>query len=144
MSNKSIKSQIHSNLVAIISLIVAISSLSYNTWRNEKTEKNRNIRPVAFEILKELGQLQLVVNNVRYATDNKMSINPIMGWGHISFISDLSQLLPQPIPTQISKLVQIWQNNWGEIRTDESKADIITYQIDDSRSIILNQLKKLK
>ncbi|MFI4918948.1 MAG: hypothetical protein ACHP65_05270 [Legionellales bacterium] len=144
MQKKSIKNQIHNNLVAIISLSVAISALSYNTWRNEKTERNRNIRPAAFEILKELGQLQLIVNNVRYGTEHSKLIDPILGWGHISFLSDLSQLLPQPIPTQMSKLVQVWQNDWEKIRTNEASADKITLKIDDSRSMVLNQLKTLK
>jgi hypothetical protein len=36
--------QLRDNLVAITSLVVALSALGYNTWRNERTERNRNIR----------------------------------------------------------------------------------------------------
>ncbi len=39
--------QIRRNTVALISLAIAVSSLSYNTWRNEKTEINRNQRIAA-------------------------------------------------------------------------------------------------
>ncbi len=144
MSKNSLGTQIHNNIIAIISLTVAISALSYNTWRNEKTEKNRNIRPAAFEVLKELGQLQLVVNNAHYIIGHSESINPILGWGHISLISDLGQILPPPIPAKVDELFRVWGDNWQKIRTDEASVDRITHEIDDSRTIILNQLKRLK
>jgi hypothetical protein len=53
--------QIRRNAVALISLIIAVSSLSYNTWRNEKTEDNRNQRLAAFEVLLKLNELQQVI-----------------------------------------------------------------------------------
>ena len=50
--------QIHRNLLSIISLVVALTALGYNTYRNELTEHNRNIRSASFIILQELSQLQ--------------------------------------------------------------------------------------
>ena len=47
--------QIHNNAVALISLVIAVSSLAYNTWRNETTEEQRNIRHAAFRVLENLG-----------------------------------------------------------------------------------------
>lgn len=41
----------NSTLISVISLIIAISALGYNTWRNELTEHNRNIRASGFEAL---------------------------------------------------------------------------------------------
>ncbi|MBF8293263.1 MAG: hypothetical protein HW392_2090 [Steroidobacteraceae bacterium] len=38
------REQLRNNLVALISLVIALSALGYNTWRNELTERNRNIR----------------------------------------------------------------------------------------------------
>ena len=59
MANKSnLKDQVRRNLVALISLVVAITSLSYNSWRNESSEDNRTQRLVAIEILLKLGDLQ--------------------------------------------------------------------------------------
>ena len=55
-AKNSILEQLRRNTVALISLVVAISSLSYNTWRNEATEENRNLRVAAFEILLKLGE----------------------------------------------------------------------------------------
>ena len=54
MVTRTVIQQIRNNLVAIISLVVAISSLSYNTWRNELTEENRNIRFAGFEVINSL------------------------------------------------------------------------------------------
>ena len=36
------------NILALISLTLAIVSLSYNTWRNDATELNRNQRAAGF------------------------------------------------------------------------------------------------
>ena len=65
-AKNSILEQLRRNTVAVISLVVAISSLSYNTWRNEATEENRNLRVAAFEILLKLGELQQVVFHSHY------------------------------------------------------------------------------
>lgn len=144
MSKDSVGNQIHRNIVAIISLIIAISSLSYNTWRNERTEKNRNIRPAAFEVLKELGQLQLVINSALYEKNCSGTTNPILGWGHVSLISDLGQILPPPIPSKVQQLVRVWGENWQSIRSNDESADKITDEIDSARTIILEQLKKIR
>jgi len=45
------RKQLHRNAVALISLAVAITSLGYNTWRNEVSEQNRNQRCGSFELL---------------------------------------------------------------------------------------------
>jgi uncharacterized membrane protein YebE (DUF533 family) len=39
-----IKEQVRRNAVALISLVIAITSLGYNTWRNEASENNRTQR----------------------------------------------------------------------------------------------------
>lgn len=57
----SLKDQLRNNLVAIISLAVALTALGYSTWRNERTEQNRNVRAAGFELLSEIGALQQVV-----------------------------------------------------------------------------------
>ena len=45
--------QVRRNLGALISVFIAVSSLSYNTWRNEETEHNRNQRMASFEVLRK-------------------------------------------------------------------------------------------
>jgi hypothetical protein len=41
-----IRKQIQNNAVALISLFIAVGSLGYNTWRNETTEEQRNVRVI--------------------------------------------------------------------------------------------------
>ena len=79
MVTRTVIQQIRNNLVAIISLVVAISSLSYNTWRNELTEENRNIRVAGFETLKSLGELQTIVDFGHYEQHPELG-SPIEGW----------------------------------------------------------------
>ena len=56
-----LKEQLQGNAVALISLVIAISSLAYNTWRNEASEYNRNQRLISMEVLRNVGELQQVV-----------------------------------------------------------------------------------
>ena len=58
--------QVRNNAVAIISLVVALSGLGYNTWRNESTESNKNIRDAGLFMMKELTELQEVVLYARF------------------------------------------------------------------------------
>ena len=50
-SDVPLKDQLQRNLVAVISLLIAVSSLHYNTWRNEKTGYNRDQRLASLEVL---------------------------------------------------------------------------------------------
>ena len=59
---KTFSHQLKANAVAIISLFVALGGLSYNTWRDKIIEENRSVRIASFEVLKNLWELQLVVD----------------------------------------------------------------------------------
>ena len=52
--------QLSRHSVAVVSLLVALTALGYNTWRNEQTEQNRNIRQAGFEMLLHIGELQRI------------------------------------------------------------------------------------
>lgn len=143
MEKHSLLDQIKQHSIAIISLIIAIIALSYNTWRDEETEKNRNIRQAAFEVLKHLGELQVVINYGHFEPDNTMG-NPVLGWGHLAIINDLSQLMPPPIPEKAEKLSQAWDANWQQIKTSSESTDKISNEIDQSRDAILNEIRHLK
>jgi len=135
--------QIVNHIVAIISLAVAVTALGYTTWREEATEKNRNLREASFEVLKHLGELQIVINYGHYEPDNTMG-NPILGWGHIAIIGDLGQILPPPIPEKTAKLTQVWTDNWQDIKTDEKAVDNISKEVDESRDAVLDEIRKLR
>jgi hypothetical protein len=143
MKSITLSTQIKNNLIAIISLVIAIIALSYHTWRNEHTERNRNTRMAAFEMLKELGELQIAINFFHYQHESMMG-NLYLSWGHIAFINDLGQLLPAPIPSNVKTLTEVWDNNWGKIRVDETATDKISNEIDNSRESVLNVIRQLK
>lgn len=138
----SLRQQVHRNLIAIFSLIFAVIGLTYNTWRNELTEDNRNIREAAFEILLMLGDLQRVVFLGHYDQDNMVG-NPRNGWAYVLTISDLSQIMPDPLPTCTATLEQIWSEGWRSLGQDKNAAESIGAAIDDCRSLTLGALRNL-
>ena len=62
MQTQTLLRQVRENAVALISLLTAVIALSYNTWRNENTESQRNIRQASFHVLESLGELQEVAD----------------------------------------------------------------------------------
>jgi len=140
---QTIREQLHANAVALISLVVALGSLGYNTWRNEQTEENRSVRLAAFEVLKNLGELQVVVNFAFFAKNEQFG-HPMAGWGRVALISDLSQVLPAPAPEYAEKLRQGWQANWQQIGNDEASVDRITTEIDQSREAVREIVRQLR
>ena len=88
-SMSTLRQQLRNNAVALISLVVALGSLSYNTWRNERTEYNRNVRTATFELLVKLSELERVVYLAQYDRDRSGG-NPRTGWTYVLVIRDLS------------------------------------------------------
>jgi len=88
-----LKQQIRTNLVAIISLMLALLSLSYNTWRNEVTEHNRNVREAGFEVLVTLGELHEIIFFLHYDKDAVRG-NPRLGWTKVLLVNDLATIMP--------------------------------------------------
>jgi hypothetical protein len=136
--------QLRDNAVALISLAVAVGSLGYNTWRNEHTERNRNVRTAAFELLMKLADLERVVFLAQYDRD-KVGGNPRTGWIYVLAIRDLSKLVPAPVPARAELLQQVWRENWeGLGRNDGVAVDKIDPAIDDLRKSTLATLQSLR
>ena len=134
--------QVRRNSVALISLAVALSSLAYNTWRNEQTEFNRNIRVAGIELLLKLGELEKVVFFAHYDKDNEAG-NPRSGWAHALTARDLGSLTPEPARSSTASLVEIWQQNWSGLGTSDDAASKISDSIDKTRSEVLGVLAEL-
>jgi len=47
---QTLRQQVRGNSVALISLMTALLALSYDTWRNETTESQRNICQASFQV----------------------------------------------------------------------------------------------
>ncbi|MES2353298.1 MAG: hypothetical protein V4568_02670 [Pseudomonadota bacterium] len=142
MEDPTIIQQLKRHFVAILSLIVALTGLSYNTWRNERTEQNRNIRVAGFEILKTLGDLQLLVDYAHFHEDQQQG-DPTTGWGKVLFIKDLAQLLPSPGPEDAERLLTTWRNNAEKIDSDNQSVQRISEDIFLARRDIIETLHRL-
>src|SRR5256886_16650832 len=117
----SLRQQLRDNAVALISLVVALGSLAYNTWRNERTEHNRNVRTAAFELLTRVAELERVVFLAQYDRDAAGG-NPRTGWTYVLVIRDLSAVVPPPVPAQAAELQRVWGGNWGGLGKDDQTA----------------------
>jgi len=139
----SVVEQLRRNTVALISIVIAVSSLSYNTWRNEKTEDNRNQRFAAFEVLLKLSELQQVVFHSHYDMDRSDKGNPRTGWAYVLNVRDLSRVLQPPLPEAADKLLAIWSENWDGLGEKQKNVDLIMDGIDNVRNETLVILETL-
>ena len=144
MANKSnLKDQVRRNLVALISLVVAITSLSYNSWRNESSEDNRTQRLVAIEILLKLGDLQQLVWHHYWDKDYDDKGNLRTGWTLVLVMKDISQILDDPLPASTGKLLNVWEQHSDDLDTSRESEQIIIAAIESVRSDALALLQHL-
>ena len=139
---KLFKIQLH-NFISIFSLLTIFSAFVFTAWRSEISEKNQNLRVAGIEILKNLGQLQIVVNYAYFQSDNMLG-NPFLGWGYIALVSDLSQLMPDPVPKTIQKLVAVWGEEANNLKTSEEAVNRVSMQVDTSREEVLKSIRSLQ
>jgi hypothetical protein len=137
-----IKSQISRHSVALISLIIALSSLAYNTWRNEQTEENRNVRTAGIELLLKLGELDRVVFYSHYDQDRERG-NPRSGWAYALTIRDMASLMHEPAISSSTALIGTWRENWSGLGSDDLAAGRISDSIDRTRNDVLAVLANL-
>ncbi len=135
--------QIRSHSVALVSLAVALSSLAYNTWRNEKTEANRNVRVAGIELLLRLGDLERIVFFSHYDPDKSRG-NPREGWSYALTIRDLGALTAEPAISSSSNLVTAWEHNWAGLGSDDDSAGHISTSIDRLRDDLRTVLSELE
>jgi hypothetical protein len=135
--------QLRRNRVALISLVVAIISLSYNTWRNEASEDNRTQRIVSIEILLQVGKLEELVLYSHYDPDVKVKGNPRTGWAIVLTIQDLAQILEPPYPASAKELKDTWQVHWNTLTESAESKDAIRASINEIRQDTLALLRML-
>jgi hypothetical protein len=139
-----VREQLRNNAVALTSLFIALTSLAYNTWRNERTEHNRNIRAAAFEILTKLADFERVVFLAHYDRD-KANGNPRTGWTYIIVINDLAQVVPGSVQPRAAALRDTWRVNWEDLGKEGDVAiDRIDNDIGSLREATLETLRSLR
>lgn len=120
-----LKKQLKQNLLAILSIGIAISALAYNSWRNELSEENRNYRAAGFEIMREAAHLQYLIDSTTYTSDKEKE-DPISGWVKVNLIVSLSKLMMPDILISAKNLKKSWRNNWSSLGEGETANQRIT------------------
>ena len=145
------KQQVQRNLVALISVFIAVSSLSYNTWRNEKSEHNRNLRQASFEVLLKLGELRELVYHLEYDRAIVETGAERSGWVTVFVIRDLASVLEKPVPESAESLFDAWAEHWDGLAAqnesgefDRTSKRAIEAEIDRLREITLEMLQGLE
>lgn len=138
----SLKDQLRNNLLAIISLAVALAALGYSTWRNERTEQNRNVREAGFELLSEIGSLQQIVFYAHFQPGDARG-DARMGWAEILTIADLAALMPEPVGRDARALSETWSSSWSDLGDDPEAHERIDDAIDTLRQTALAKLREL-
>lgn len=115
MRRDRIVDQLRRNTVALISLVIALTSLGYNTWRNEHSEFNRNQRWASFEVLLKLGELQELVFLNHYDCNEELRGNARTGWVMVQTIQDLTLVLEEMNSGSANRLKEIWGENWEDL-----------------------------
>ena len=136
--------QLRQNLLAIISLLVALTALGYNTWRNEQTEHNRNIRQAGFEMLLHVSELQKITYLAHYDRD-LMQGSPRKGWTQVLVLRDLAHLMESERPVRAESLLQAWRDNWASLgQEDDQAVEQIDAALDNLRNDVLQTLAGLE
>ena len=142
MSETRLRDQISRQSLAIVSLFVAFSTLGYNTWRNEQTEYNRNVRQAGFEMLLHVSELQRVTYLAHFDGDQQAG-NPRKGWIEVLVLRDLAKLMPATEPIRTDELYASWSQNWNGLGSDEQAVAAIDNAINDLRQDIVTTLVAL-
>ena len=139
----SIKDQLRRNTVALISLAVAVTSLGYNTWRNEASEHNRNQRLVAIEMLRLMSDLQKLTLDRHYGKDVDGAAILRAGWAKVLTIKDLAQVAEGSVPESATDLYETWDKDSNRLGVDVERKDRIITALEAVRSDTHEVLRSL-
>ena len=143
MTRAEIRRQLRDNMVAILSLVIASAALGYNTWRNERTEQNRSVRIAAFEMLKTLGEIQIIVDYAHFRMDQRQG-DLTQGLGKVLFVRDLAQIIPAPAPEDAEQLLAGWREQSDRLATDNGATQRISEDIYRARRDELEIVRQLR
>ena len=139
-----IRDQARNHAIALVSLLLALFSVSHSTWRNERTERNYNIRAAAFEMLSKLSDFERTVFLAHYDRDSANG-SPRIGWTDVIVIHDLATVAPAPLESKAATLRDVWRDNWEQLSSeDETSVDHIEVEVEDLRQATLSVLRGLK
>jgi len=137
------REQLRRNAVALISLVIAITSLGYNTWRNEASENNRNQRLVSIEMLTMLGELQNVILDVGYGRADEEKGQLRRGWALTKTLLDISMVVDGDVPVSTQQLFADWGEHSNDLRGNAEVQKILEAAIDEVREDTHDVLRSL-
>lgn len=135
--------QVRRNQLSLLSLLVALTALSYNTWRNESTEHNRNIRAAEFEMLRHLIEVQQIIDYAHLRKDGQKG-DLTQGLNRVLLIRDLSSLTPEPVVQAAEKLRADWVAQGEKLMDSREAAANLSEQVWQTRQAVLASLRSLK
>jgi len=141
--NLTIHEQLRRNTVALISLAVAVTSLGYNTWRNEASEHNRNQRLVSIELLLMLGDLQQLTLDRQYGKDIDAEAILREAWAKVLTIRDISMVAEGSVPVSAMNLFDVWSADYDQLGSGTKAKDRIMVALDQVRQDSQDILKSL-
>ena len=125
MTTTPFRKLLQANLLAIISLLIALASLSYNTWRNDATEQNRNQRAAGY-------------------SDDHQKGDAIAGWTRVVFIGDLAHLTSPKVADGARDLRTRWSTEVGRLDSGEEANKTMSRSIESLRQETLQTLAGLR
>jgi len=142
-SRLTITEQFQRNTVALISLAIAVTSLGYNTWRNEASEHNRNQRVISIEILLMLSELQQVILDRRYGKEEDGKSSLRRGWVIALTIRDISMIATGALPDSADRLFEVWQRDSGSLGSSDDAKNRIESALEEIRRDTHDVLRSL-
>lgn len=139
-----LRDAVRQNLLVLLSLAVALFGLGYNTWRNETTEGQRNIRDAGFIVLRALGELQELAD-ARFYGGRKNETNRIAIWGRVVLIRDIAELVSDQSKQRADALYATWSEqaqafDAGDPEAEKRFADATR----QARAQVLTDLRALR
>ncbi len=143
-SKQTIREQFRRNAVALISLAIAITSLGYNTWRNEASEHNRNQRLVAIELILMLSDLQQALLDSRYGKESESKSNLRKGWVAVLTIRDISMVAGGAVHESADVLFATWERESGSLTSnDEAGNDTAKTSIENALNAVRHNVQEV-
>jgi len=138
-----LRTQLKDNLIALLSVAVALAAFSHTAWRMKQSETNLTTRQAGFQLLIALSQMQELVYRAHYDHDATQG-NPRTGWVYVMTINDFSAAMPAPVQARAADLLTAWRNHWeGLMASPDTDADAISDALEACRGAVVTELRAL-
>ncbi len=129
--------------LTMIALTVALVSMAYNTWRNETSEAQRNLRQACFILIEESAAFQQLVE-ARFGGHDRSENTRASAWGKATLIRDIGALAPPRTGQEAQRVYDIWRQRAQQIDERNPLAeDELSDAIERLRRQTLDDLREL-